>query len=122
MTPQLHPDDFIVGESLLLIYIGRSIGKDLSIKYPADVYACVSGYWKRRFDREKYKNCLVLARNTDRVLGAYRIKTAIPSPEPESGRWGFEGGPAELSTQLRYVGKRVPDQYRTQNPTRFIQL
>ena len=32
-------DDFVVNEPIILIFVGRSIGSDLSKVYPADVYA-----------------------------------------------------------------------------------
>ena len=94
------------------------MGLDLSVKYPADVYAAVSGHW--RIDPGACKlGFLVLARNVDRVLGAYRVESWAESEESE-GRWGFVGHPAEISVQLRYVGKRVPDRYRTsRNPIQF---
>lgn len=120
MTTQYNQEDFRPNEPLLLIYIGQTIGSDLSIKYPADVYAAVNGYWRMNpgelVDAPGY---LVLARNSNRVLGAFRTKTWIRSPNED--RWGFVGEPAEMTAQLRYVGKRVPNQYRTQNPIRFVE-
>ena len=43
MTAPDHPEDFVVQENLILIFIGTSIGDDLSQVYPADVYAAVKG-------------------------------------------------------------------------------
>ena len=125
MTSQSRSDDFIPNEPFVLIHIGTTIGHDLSIKYPADVYASVRGYWRMNpgdlVDKPGY---LVLARSATLVLGAYRVKTWVPSPNhEEDGRWGFVGEPAEMSVQLRYVGKRVPNRYRppgARNPIRFV--
>ena len=120
MTTPDHPDDFTVGEPLILLYIGNEIGGDLSQVYPIDVYAATHGWWRiypLGEVAEMYQ--LVLARNSDQVLGAFRPKRWIPSPTGDD-RWGFVGEQAELGTQLRYVGKRVPDKYRTsRNPVRY---
>ena len=118
MPSKMHPEDFIVEEPLVLINVGRSIGGDLSSKYPADVYAAVHGYWDRNLS-DFGPGYLVLARNKDRVLGAFRVKRWIPSPGG-SKRWGFVGEPAELDVQMKYVGKRVPDRYRSRHPVRYV--
>ena len=125
MTSTSRTDDFIPDEPFVLIFIGMDIGSDFSIKYPADVYAAVHGYWRMNpGELVNSPGFLVLARSATRVLGAYRVKTWVPSPRPDDeGRWGFVGEPAELSAQLRYVGKRVPDRYRPlgeRNPIRFV--
>ena len=113
------PEDFVVQEQLILIFVGRSIGNNLSDVYPPDVYAAVRGWWPGATRPYEANNELVLARNTNRVLGAFRVKRWVPSPF-EDDRWGFVGEPAELSAQLRYVGKRVPNRYRSQNPVRYL--
>ena len=46
MTSTSRTDDFIPDEPFVLIFIGMDIGSDFSIKYPADVYAAVHGYWR----------------------------------------------------------------------------
>ena len=82
MTTQKTQEDFVPDEPLLLIYIGQTIGSDLSIKYPADVYAAVNGYWRMNpGGLVNSPGYLVLARNSDRVLGAFRTKTWIRSPK-----------------------------------------
>ena len=113
MVEKAHIDDFEVSEPLIMVHIGNSIGSDLSIVYPTDVYACASGWWRLYPDRaEAYQ--LVLARNSDHVLGAFRVKRWIPRPDDDGQpRLGFIGEPAEMSIQLEYVGKRVPDRFRT---------
>lgn len=62
---------------------------------------------------------LVLARNSEHVLGVFRVRRWRPDPNEESGRWSFIGEPAEMAAQLRYMGRRVPQQYRGQNPIRY---
>ena len=112
--------DFVVKEPIILIFIGRSIGNDLSLVYPADVYAAVKQWWRGATEPREADNELVLARNRDRVLGALRAKRWVSS---ENGkRWGFVGEPAELSAQMEYVGKRVPNAYRIRHPVRFLNV
>ena len=104
---------------MILIFVGTSIGDDLSQVYPSDVYAAVKGWWNGTIQPYEADRELILARNTDRVLGAFRAKRWIPNPF-DARKWGFIGEPAELSAQLRYVGKRVPNKYRTPNPIRYL--
>ena len=75
MTTPPNPEDFAVAEPLVMFFVGRYVGSDLSKVYPADVYAAVRGWW-RVADPNTWKQeyNLVLARNTDRVLGAFRPK------------------------------------------------
>ena len=116
-----HPDDFVPKEPLVLIYVGNSIGSDLSIQYPADVYAAARGYWRMAPSRVNRFTAgyLVLAHNGVRVLGAFRVQTWVHSPSGD-GRRGFVGQPAELSAQLDYVGKRVPQWFRNRAPVQYI--
>ena len=114
MTAPVHPEDFEVKEPLILIFIGRSIGKDLTQVHPPDVYAAVHGRWKIDLsDDEQTRYRLVLARNTNRILGAFRPREWR---KPAGSRMYFFGEPAELSVQLDYVGKRVPNRFRVQRP------
>lgn len=124
MTSKNHPEDFVVEEPLILINVRRTIGSELSVVYPQDVYAAVQGWWVINSDRinpdgtmEGYK--LVLARNSEHILGAFRPEIWRPAPHG-SGRWGFVGHPAEMSVQLQYVGKRVPNAFRTQSSVRYL--
>ena len=120
MTSPGHPEDFDPQEPLILIFIGTSIGDDLSHVFSADVYAAVREYWRGSWEPAEANNELILARNRDQVLGAFRAKRWVSHPS-DNGRWGFVGGPAELSIQLHYVGKRVPNKYRgSGNPIRYI--
>ena len=32
-----HPNDFVIGEPIVMFYVGRYLGNDLSLVYPADV-------------------------------------------------------------------------------------
>lgn len=115
-----HPEDFVVKEPLVLIHIGRDIGDDLSIKYPADVYATVRGFW-RMYPGDLPSGYLVLAKTRERVLGAFRAKYWFQDPNPKTKfRWGFVGDPAEMSSQLDYVGKRVPNRYRNRSVHQWL--
>ena len=122
MVEKAHPDDFVVGEPLVMLHIGNFIGDDLSIVHPPDVSAAVRWWWRFNPENKTDTHRLVLARNANRVLGAFRPKTWVPRPENEGRpRWGFIGEPAEMSIQLQYVGKRVPDRFRTgSNPVRYV--
>ena len=63
---------------------------------------------------------LVLAHSRDRVLGAYRVKTWIRSLADDR-RWRFVGEAADMEAQLRYVGRRVPREFRmSHNLVRFV--
>ena len=105
-------------------YVARgclSLGDDLSLVYPADVYAAARGWWAMNpGSQEDAPGYLVLARSRDRVLGAYRVKSWIQSPAGD-GHWGLVGEPADMEAQLRYVGRQVPREFRTsRNPIRFV--
>ena len=119
MTTPGPQSDFIVQEPLILIFVGTSIGNDLTTVYPSDVYAAVRGWWAGTIQPYEASNKLILARNTETVLGAFRAKRWIPCPF-DSSRWGFIGEVAELQAQLDYVGKRIPNEFRTQNPIRYL--
>ena len=45
MTMTSHPNNFVIGEPIVMFYVGRYLGNDLSLVYPADVYAAVRGWW-----------------------------------------------------------------------------
>ena len=46
MTTPPHSEDFVVAEPLVMFFVGRYVGSDLSKVYPADVYAAVRGWWR----------------------------------------------------------------------------
>lgn len=113
--------DFTLKEPAIMFHIGRTLLPNLDSVYPNDVYAAVRGWW--RFTpgpEEPEKYLLVLARNSEIILGAFRPKLWVKNPDnPE--RWAFVGEPAEMSTQIHYVGKRVPDKFKSRgNPVRFL--
>ena len=101
-----HPMDFVVRERLIMFFIGQTINGN----WP-DVYASVRGWWQVDVNRAKDYG-LVLARDSDQVLGAFRPTEWYR--RHSDGLWGFDGEPAELLVWKTYVGKRVPNKYRTQ--------
>ena len=116
-------EEFVVEEPLILISIGQ-LWKERGI------YGAVRGLWKLRMERAKHYK-LVLAHVRGVVRGAYRpTKWMIASPEnfPLDGAWpqgriGFDGVEAEEEVRKRYVGKRVPAEYRkrgAQTPCRYL--
>ena len=115
-----YREDFVPNEPFPLRFVGRSLGDDLSLVYPADGYAAARGWWTMNpGPQEDAAGYLVLARSRDRVLGAYRVKSWIQSPS-DDGRWGFVGEPADMEAQLKYVERQVPREFRTpRNPVRF---
>jgi len=119
VVEKAHPDGFDAGKPLIMFHIGNSIGDDLSIVYPNDVDSAAHGWWRFNPGMAGLTYGLVLACNSDRVLGAFRVKRWVPSRD-DVGRWGFIGEPAEISVQLECVGKRVPNKLRSQNPVRFV--
>ena len=74
MPRNSHPEDFIVGEPLIMFHFGKSIGNDLSAMYPADVYAAARGWWRFNPEGTLETHRLVLARDSERVLVAFRPK------------------------------------------------
>ena len=94
------------------------------------VYEAVRGLWKLRIERaERYK--LVLAHVRGVVRGAYRPtkwkKGTVENFPRARGelpeRIGFVGTDAEPGVWDKYVGKRVPVEYRkrgAQAPARYL--
>ena len=126
MPDELTAEEFKVGEPLLMIYVGETLGEDLSHARPDKVYECVKEWWKLQDPRRRDPPIkLVLARNSDRVVGAFRPERWY-SWHPMYGghlprRWGFVGKQAEMSIQLTYVGKEVPAKFkRSKNPVRYL--
>ena len=115
-------EPFTVEEKLILISIGRRWETH-------DVYEAVRGRWKIHKNRAIYYK-LVLAHYRGLVRGAYRPTKWLPGPRehfPWEGddlpdRIGFVGEKAEPEVWGKYVGKRVPDEYRKKgaaNPIRY---
>ena len=116
-------EEFVVEEQLILISIGQ-LWKERG------VYGAVRGVWKLRMERAKrYK--LVLAHVRGVVRGAYRpkkwLKATAANFPLDGGRLpepiGFEGIEADQELWDRYVGKRVPVEYRkrgAQTPSRYL--
>ncbi|MBI4328482.1 MAG: hypothetical protein HY685_01285 [Chloroflexi bacterium] len=116
---------FEAREPLILISIGQSY-----VDERRGIYEAVRGVWRINVNRAKHVS-LVLAQRRGLVLGAFRptkwleaTKANFPWLDNDyPDRWGFVGNPAEQETEDLYLGKRVPDEYRTkraQNPVRFI--
>ena len=98
-------------EPLILFHVDRAIAEGRDNKN------AVEGWW--RIDPERAKRYhLVLAKKSNVIIGAYR-----PKPESwcqrEDGRWGFKSECA-IDVWEDYVGKVVPEQYRRQNPVRYL--
>ena len=128
IVAQYAAEPFEVGEHLMLIFIGG-----IYPHHRNDPYDAVRCAWKVNRSRvDGYK--LVLAHVNGKVVGAYRPTEWLPAtlknfpslaahPDmPE--RWGFVGEPAKTEVWSRYVGKRVPEQYRqrgARNPVRYCE-
>ena len=85
-----------------------------------DVYRAARGGWKMRASGPppKYQG-LVLARDSELVLGAFRPNRWYQDPH-DGGRWYFDGEAADSTTHARYVGKAVPYRFRKgRNPFRY---
>ncbi|MDE2940581.1 MAG: hypothetical protein OXR67_16930 [Chloroflexota bacterium] len=119
-------EEFVVGEPLLLISIGRTY-------YERSPYDAVRYAWKVNLNRVKrYK--LVLAQVRGLVVGAYRPARWLPASRENfpdlasrhnipdiSDRHGFVGKDAEPEILRQYVNKRVPQRYRgSQNGLRYL--
>jgi hypothetical protein len=116
---------FKPGESLILICIARSYQEGTK-----SVYDAVRGVWRIKASRVKIFK-LVLAHYRGLVVGAFRPKEWLPATKANfpwldddiQGRIGFVGEPAEQEVASLYVGKRVPDQYRSYGfPVKFVEL
>ena len=123
-----HSDEFVPDREGLMLQIQHLVPNppDLSKLHPADVYDLVSGKNGRgwAFNPGTWiddpRDSLVLARYNNQILGAYGVLAWIRNRN-EPGRWRFVGEPADMETQLRYVGRSVPQRYRTgSNPVRFF--
>ena len=106
---------FVITEPLIVFYVGRSIANGR-----LDVYEAVRRAWRINVTKAR-KYDLVLARNSDRIIGAYRPTEWFQYSDGR-GRWAFVGKRAEPDVWSRYVGKRVPYEYRTQNPIRYCDV
>lgn len=115
-------EPFEVGEPLILISIGQSF-----LDEALDIYHAVRSSWKISPARVQDRR-LVLAHYRGKVVGAFRPAQWLEATEENfpgrsaPGRWGFCGEPAEAAVQDRYVGKRVPEEYRRKgaaNPVRY---
>ncbi len=115
-------EPFELDQSLILINIA-------ALWNVLDTYDATRVAWK--VDRSRvgrYK--LVLGHARGIVRGAYRPDKWLPATTDNfplmdhdmEGRWGFNGKAAEETVWNRYVGKRVPDEYRRKgaaNPIRY---
>ncbi len=119
-------EPFQPAHRLLLINIPKTYKEGTRSIYDAVRYAWAVGTSATRAKRAEY----VLAHVQGLVVGAFRPTKWMeateqhfpgfpPVSEEQRPRWGFEGEKAEESVQKQYVGKRVPDEYRGQNPIRF---
>lgn len=113
---------FKAEEKLILISIGRRW-------HTHSVYEAARGRWKINRNRAKYYK-LVLAHYRGLVRGAYRPREWLPGTREHfpfesdnlPDRIGFVGDEAEPEVWNKYVGRRVPDEYRKKgaaNPVRY---
>ena len=119
-------EEFVVSERLILISIGRMWNV-------WGVYEAVRGLWS--MDLKKVSQySLVLAHVRGLVRGAYRptkwmkgtpknfpLHDWTNDPEKYLQKVCFNGDEADLDVKRRYVGKRVPEKYRSRgNPIRYF--
>ncbi len=105
-------DEFEIKEPLIMFHVDKAIAEG------RDKKNAVEGWWRvNPIKASRYD--LVLAKNSNVIIGAYR---PIPGSwcQREDGRWGFDSEPAD-DVWSEYVGKLVPDAYRgLQNPIRYL--
>ena len=116
---QYGADPAVFKHRALLINVSRSATREVSL-YEATRYA-----WKINTNRAEGAE-VVLAIVHGVIRGAFvevrwlpAVPKHFPGRPPVSDRWGFEGCEAPLDITQLYVGKRVPDKYRTQYPIRY---
>ena len=123
IVAEYEAEPFTVEEPLILIAIGN-------LWRERGIYGAVRGVWKINKEKaERYQ--LVLAHIRGLVKGAYipegewliGSKKDFPSEDKDLlDKYGFNGREADLEVWNRYVGKRVPDEYRKKgaaNPVRY---
>ena len=99
-----NPAEFEIEEPLILIYISKELAAG------KDVYEAVHRAWKISLNRVKNRDGsykLVLARDKNRVVGAYRPELWRTDRE-RLDRKAFDGSPAKQPVWSHYVGKIVP--------------
>ena len=118
-------EPFYVEEPLVLISMSVTYDQGRS------VYDAVRLSWKVSLSNVEQRK-LVLANYRGKVLGAFRPTQWLKDTEENFpgwhhhnlGRYGFNGEPAEDEVARKYVGKRVPEQYRAKgaaNPIRYCE-
>lgn len=116
-------DELVAHEPLLAISIAGSIDER------ASVYEAVRFAWVIDVERAR-EIAIVLAHVRGLVKGVFRqhdwLEATVdnfPDYWDREGRWGFVGVEAEKPVRDLYLGKRIPDAYRTKgaaNPVRYI--
>ncbi len=102
--------ELILHEPAIIINIEKSISSDLSKVQPSGICAAVSRLWTAMPEPNLADRSLVLARNSSVVVGVFRVKRWIKSPL-HGNRWGMVIEEADVSTQIHYLGKNIPDKY-----------
>ena len=108
-----HPPELIVHEPLIIINVEKSISLDLTLVRPSDIHAALSKFWRAICQPTDTDRNLVLARNSDFILGVFRVKRWIRSPS-HNNEWGMAIEPAEIAAQLRYLGRKVSQNYTSE--------
>ncbi len=109
-----------IREPTVLINVYRSLREG------RDPYDAVRWAWKVNINRIRQYN-LVLAHDSGKVVGAFRPIEWAPATREnfpglrtdEPDRWGFVGVRAEPDAWNLYVGKRLANHQRGQNPVRY---
>ena len=91
MTQANEPELFEVGEPTILIFVGTSIGSDLSTVSLNDVYASVSGWWPGAFRTRAANGELILARNSTRIVWRVPGKAMGAQPIRRAAEMGIQG-------------------------------
>ncbi len=105
--------ELILHEPVIIINIERSISSDLSQVQPSGICAAVSRLWTAMPEPNLADRALVLARNSSVVVGVFRVKRWIKNPL-DRNRWGMVIQEADVSSQIRYIGKNIPEKYKAE--------
>ena len=118
----MDAESFEVREPLMLVSVSQTYGEGV------DVYEIARYAWKVDVERAR-RYGLVLARSGGVVVGAFRPNEWLPATAENfpgradvPGRWGFVGREAEPEVDGYYVGRGVPERYRSRgaaNPVRY---
>ena len=105
-----YKEDFVPDEPFLLLFVGRSLGDDLSLVYPADVYAAARGWWAMNPGSRLPGGCAGLSGARSLAgPGAGRVPREVVDPVARRRRaLGIRGGTRRYGSSTEVCGEAGP--------------